>query len=227
MLSLILFNGQQTMNRNDMNNVLKITSTVFLGFVIASGLLMAALAIPVATSQWGLTVAHTSAMSPKVFAGSLVVTKPIPTSSIKENDYLVFGAQTEAPKLGKVIDFEERGNAYLVRAFGSYDNPVDIFTYSTGASVNTVAFSVPLFGYLLGLLTSPVGATIFAGVVALIGGLYVRFFFTKPAKPLVEEEEDDSVAIIKEIFDATPPQLTRRERKLIIQKSKEQESVNV
>jgi hypothetical protein len=228
MLDLVLLVGQQTINRNNMTIFKRIIS-VLLGTMIALGVVLTILNIPVYTSNWTLTASQTTGMEPQIFKGSLVVSHPIQVTDLKEGDLTVFGVKTGAPRIGKTIDFEERNGLYLVRAYGS-DNEADVITYNTKNTINEVLFSVPLLGYIVTPLISPIGAAVFAGFAVLIGGLYLTLFFKRNPKPEpeLEEPEENQFKLLQEIFDEAPARkLNRKERKETIKEMKRKELTNV
>jgi hypothetical protein len=209
-------------------NIFKKAVSILLGTIIVFGTLVAALMIPVAAANWTVTASQTSGMSPQIFKGSLVVSHPVEIANVKKDDLVVFGVNTGAPRIGKTIDYEQRNDLYLVRAYGS-DNEADIITYNTRGNINEVLFSVPLIGYLVTPLISPIGAMIFAGFAVLIGVLYLMLFFTPKPKKLIEEEpEENQFKVLQEIFDDAPERkLKRKERKQITQEIKRKELTNV
>lgn len=203
------------LEKEDMNNktIRRIAGTILSIIAVFSFALAGLIAPTLLTDKWDVTVTHSSTMSPAILNGSLIVSKPVDANTVTSGTLAVFGINTSAPKVGRVIETNTREDVLFVTAYGTEDDPSDVFTSSTLKNINEVVFTIPVVGSILTPILSIPGALIATLLVFALILIYRYGFFIKP--PYVEEEleEDDSIESLQQIWDNTQPKMTRAQKR--------------
>lgn len=192
---------------------LKVSLIATLTLFSVIGVLTAAFIVPTLfTQNWVWTAVNSNNID-GISKGSLVLSEPRSVENIETGNLIVLSVNTSAPRVGKLIDYEKSGDIFTVRSYGSTDES-DIISYNTKNDVNTIFFTLPLIGYLLIILSSPFSVALYVTLAFITALLYRKLFFTKQPKPVfVEPVKENSFQLLQQIFDETPPKLTRKEKR--------------
>jgi signal peptidase I len=118
-----------------------------------------------------ITSVQTDSMSPDVNSGSLTVSLRLPTSEVKAGDVIsvrtIDGNNEDV--LGRVVAIEatETNNIYEYSLKSDNNLLPDEWLYKTTGNSYKLSFSIPVLGYFVQFLKSPIGAFVY--ILAILG----------------------------------------------------------
>ena len=170
----------------------KIT-TIVLTLVVLAGVSSTVMAIGLASfGVVRITSIQTDSMSPEVSAGALTVSTRLPTSEVKAGDVIsvrtVDGNKEDV--LGRVIaiDATESNNIYEYSLKSDNNLLPDEWLYKTSGDSYKLSFSVPVLGYFVQFVKSPIGAFIYVLAILGLAITYMRIMHT-PVSPENKEKK--------------------------------------
>lgn len=139
-----------------LKRVINIALGGLLGTVVV--MLLSVTVLPRVAGWQFLTVLSPS-MTPTLDVGGIVTVVPTDPSTIRVDDILVYRPPTRQSVLvtHRVIERIEDGGRIAFQTQGDANNVADSYTVSAANVVGTVKFHVPLAGYLLSSVRTPVG----------------------------------------------------------------------
>lgn len=110
-------------------------------------------------------------MEPEIKVGDIVVSKAVDSSSIKEGDVITYKMGANTLVTHRVIEIIEMNGSNFYKTRGDANNVEDSDLVSEEDVVGKLALRIPKGGYLVDILTSPIGFAIFfvLPMVVLIG----------------------------------------------------------
>jgi signal peptidase I len=147
-----------------------------IGYALAGGGLLVALALASCTIVpallgWGSFVVLTGSMEPAIPVGSIVVTRPTPTSQLRPGDVVTFHAEGYPLVTHRVVRLELSTSGWGIRTRGDANPVEDVWTVGGGDLVGTVVATVPRVGYVLQAVNSDAGR---AALGVLLVALFAR-----------------------------------------------------
>jgi signal peptidase len=117
---------------------------------------------------WRVDAVFSGSMEPEIKVGSVVVTRPVESETIKLGDIITFDSPTaEIPTTHRVV-FVEEGSELCFQTKGDANEESDPFTVPARDVVGKVCFHVPYFGYLSQFVKTPLGFILLLCVPAVI-----------------------------------------------------------
>lgn len=110
-------------------------------------------------------------MEPEIKVGDIVVSKAVDSSSIKEGDVITYKMGANTLVTHRVIEIIEMNGSNFYKTRGDANNVEDSDLVSRDNVVGKLALRIPRGGYVVDILTSPIGFVIFfvLPIVVLIG----------------------------------------------------------
>jgi signal peptidase I len=131
-----------------------------------------------------LMIIRGASMEPAIPLGSLVATRPVDPGDVRVGDVVTVRAKNGALITHRVVSITDSGGASHLRLHGDANHTPDADPVAAGSVVGRVAWSVPVAGYLLFLLTLPTGVL---ACMSLLGSLLLMYW-------LLEDIERDALA---------------------------------
>lgn len=141
--------------------------------VALSVALIASMALLLAPRVLGsnLLVVLSQSMEPKVPMGAAVISEPVSVSEIQIGDVVTYQTFEEFGEQAlithRVIDIDDQGLEILFTTKGDAAEEPDINPVPASAILGEVRFTLPLVGFVLAAIRSPVGFAIIIGIPAL------------------------------------------------------------
>lgn len=150
-----------------MKKLLKIGYWIFVGAVLALGLLLVATLIPV-PGGIEIKIVQSGSMSPTVPTGSVVVVQP--TDEYEVGDIITFGEDTrsEVPTTHRIVDIEVIEGEYRYTTKGDANEDSDAQSITEDEIVGKMLISIPFLGYILDFARQPAGFLILVLIPAAI-----------------------------------------------------------
>jgi signal peptidase I len=126
-------------------------------------------------TDWRLSPVTTNAMSPDISTGSLLVSVLTPENQIRSGDVVVLGTSDEKRNLiGRVLDINTDDNEYYNISLKSDQRALpDNFPYKTKDITYKEQFTVPLVGFIVNFLSSPLGLILLTLFTIVISYVYL------------------------------------------------------
>jgi signal peptidase len=135
-------------------------------------LLLAAVTLLPRTAGWHFLTVLTPSMSPTLGVGAVVAVRPVDPLSIQQGEIIVYRPPDSAGVLvtHRVVEVVGQGGRVGFRTRGDANNVADGYTVPAGSVIGRVALHIPLLGYLLAFVRTPLGliATIVVPSLALV-----------------------------------------------------------
>jgi signal peptidase len=205
------------MRKSRMIAIRRITTTLFV-VLTAAGVLVALVALPLmAAGVINVTRQTSSAMSPAVLNGSLVVSMRTPTETIDTNSVIVVNGGPNlngegAAVVSRVTTKTEIPGGALFQTKGDNNVLPDSWSYPVDSATYKVLFAVPVVGYLFSLISNPVGAVIFAVLLLSLVGVYLFLFHVHPPREKKKKEKQEGPDALMEFAELVreSPDMSRR-----------------
>jgi signal peptidase I len=119
---------------------------------------------------YGTLVVHGGSMGNAIPTGSLVLTRPTPSTNIAKGDVILLpneGGKKKTPVIHRVTSVAHEGNSIVVESKGDANRAADPWRSVLGPTAQRKLVVIPWLGYVLGLLNTPFG---WIALVLLPGG---------------------------------------------------------
>ena len=155
-----------------MKKTLKLFKTVFDALLVL--IIVCALALLLAPRLLGakLLVVLSQSMEPTIPMGAVVISRPVPTSDIKAGDVITF--RSPDPTGGyavithRVVEVVGSGLGVRFRTQGDAAEEPDVALVQPMHLIGRMWFRLPLAGYLVGFIRTPMGFATLVGLPAVL-----------------------------------------------------------
>lgn len=126
-------------------------------------------------TEWRVAPVATSAMSPDVRNGSLIVSKLTPEKDIKAGDIVTIGVgESQRNLIGRVLEISTDDEQYYNISLKSDQRALpDEFPYKIRDVTYKEQFSVPAVGFLFSIASSPLGLILLLSAAFALGLVYI------------------------------------------------------
>jgi signal peptidase len=117
---------------------------------------------------WRTEVVISGSMEPAIQTGSVVIVRPVDTTTIQQGDIIMFSSlDKKSLTTHRVVKTEpETGKGFITK--GDANNNPDITPVLPDQIVGIVAFNIPYLGLLTGFIKTPLGFILFFLIPAVV-----------------------------------------------------------
>lgn len=134
-------------------------------------LVFVAVAVPQLVGADHSYVVQSSSMSPTIGAGSVVFVDDVPGEAISEGDVITFTRSTadgSTRVTHRVVDVGENGGQRWFQTKGDANEDPDSERVPADQVVGSVSFQIPLIGYVVGFVQTPLGTLLLVVIPAIV-----------------------------------------------------------
>lgn len=173
-MALVHSKSERKMNFRTMEIIKNIVFIPLFILLILVTLLMVSQKIPI--GGYSSYVVLSGSMSPTFNAGDMIVSQKTNTSSIAENDIVVFNDPSVTGKIitHRAVKIENKNNQRVITTKGDANNSADQWSLPMTSVLGKTVFSIPLIGYLVVFARQPAGfflLVLLPGMVIIISEL--------------------------------------------------------
>ena len=157
--------------------VLRIIYSIFVAFIVIVALLLIVSVFPI-TGNYKLMIVQSGSMEPAIKMGSVVIVKPLSTSSGQAGDYkigdvITFGpsTKTKAPTSHRIFDIKVVNGEPVYITKGDANNAPDSTEIQKKDIIGKVLFSIPYIGYAVIFAKKPLGF----GLIIIVPAVLIIF----------------------------------------------------
>lgn len=156
-----------------MTRVRRILSVLVQTAVVTAALTAAAIFLAPTLLGWQVATVITGSMAPVYPAAAVVAIAPVDAADVRSGDVIAFRAEADRPMvIHRVVGVAQGADGPEFRTKGDANEDADATPVTTANLRGEVRFGVPLLGYLVQAVRTPVG---FAALLVVPGvGLIVR-----------------------------------------------------
>lgn len=181
-----------------MNALYKTLYYLFLGLVLALGLLLATSLVPI-PGNIQIKIVQSGSMEPAIKTGAIAILKP--ANEYRVGDVVTFGedTKTKVPTTHRIVADRVASGEFLYTTKGDANEDPDPKEIKKKDIIGKVLFSVPYLGFLLDFARKPLGFALLiglpAGIVIIDEGIKIwkeiALYRRKKIMPEVVEKENN------------------------------------
>lgn len=124
-------------------------------------------------------------MEPEYHTGSVIFVKPMSAENVKENDVITFRLTDSTNATHRIVRIDNENKCFYTK--GDNNEYEDVEPVAFSALIGVPVFTIPLVGYAVELLKSPIGPLLIAFIIV------VNIIISGKKKVNDKDEKEDNI----------------------------------